>query len=327
MEGNVQKLLGAAGLLLVAAAAGWFALQTYRIEGLEHITVRPRTVSTRASDVLPQAAGGTAGQAPLRIASFNIQVFGESKLAKPQVIHVLADVVRQFDLVAIQEVRSKQQDVLPRFVEAINAAGRTYDYTIGPRLGRTVSKEQYAFVFDTERIEVDRQAMYTISDPDDRLHREPLVAAFRARGPPPDRAFTFTLINIHTDPDETDTELDALDDVFLAVRNDGRNEDDVILVGDLNVDDQHLGELGRMRDAACAILGTPTNSRGTQQYDNLVFDQRATAEFTGRVGVLDLMREYNLTLDEALEVSDHLPIWAEFDAYEGGQPGRLATRP
>ncbi len=42
---------------------------------------------------------------------------------------------------------------------------------------------------------------------------------------------------VHTDPDETDTELDALDDVFAAVQRSGNGEDDVILLGDLNVDE------------------------------------------------------------------------------------------
>ena len=104
----------------------------------------------------------------------------------------------------------------------INAAGHQYDYAIGPRLGRSTSKEQYAYLYDTETIEVDRHAMYTVEDPDDLLHREPLVAGFRARGAPANEAFTFTLVNIHTDPDETDGEIDALADVFQAVRNDGR---------------------------------------------------------------------------------------------------------
>ena len=38
------------------------------------------------------------------------------------------------------------------------------------------------------------------------------------------------------------------------------------------------------------------------------------------------MKEFNLTLEDALSVSDHLPVWAEFNTYEGGQPGRLASR-
>ena len=34
-----------------------------------------------------------------------------------------------------------------------------------------------------------------------------------------------------------------------------------------------------------------------------------------------MMREFELTMPEALEVSEHLPVWAEFSVYEGGQAG------
>jgi len=261
------------------------------------------------------------------VASFNIQVFGVSKMKKPRVMEVLAKVVRRFDIVAIQEVRSTDDTILPRFVELVNAEGARYDHVIGPRLGRTTSKEQYAFVFDTERIQVDRSWIYTVNDPQDLLHREPLVARFCVRGPPSDRAFTFNLVNIHTDPDETDTELDALGDVFLAVQRDGRGEDDVILLGDLNVDEYHLGRLGQLPGVAWAISGKTTNTRRDKAYDNIVFDRRATAEYTGRFGVLDLMSEFGLTQDEALEVSDHLPVWAEFSMYEDRTAGPVASRP
>ncbi len=62
------------------------------------------------------------------IATFNIQVFGKSKLSKPGVVDVLAQVVRQFDVVAIQEVRATEDDILPRFIAAINADGSRYDF-------------------------------------------------------------------------------------------------------------------------------------------------------------------------------------------------------
>ena len=82
-----------------------------------------------------------------------------------------------------------------------------------------------------------------------------------------------------------------------------------------------------MSNVAWVISGVPTNTRGTKLYDNVVFDVQATSEFTGGAGVVNLMQDYKLTLEQALEISDHLPIWAEFDLYEGGQPGRLAARP
>jgi deoxyribonuclease-1-like protein len=254
----------------------------------------------------------------IKIASFNIQVFGTSKLKKPEVMDVLAKVIRKFDVVAIQEVRSTDDNVLPTFVNLINAAGATYDFVIGPRLGRTNSKEQYAFVFNAARINVDRASVYTVPDPSDLLHREPLVARFHVRGEPAARMFSFSLVNIHTDPDETKTELNALADVFTSVQNNGSGEDDVILLGDLNVDEFHLGRLGQLPDIAHAIKGVKTNTRRTKMYDNIVFNGRATTEFTGRAGVFDLMKEFSLTEAQALAISDHMPIWAEFSVHESG---------
>jgi deoxyribonuclease-1-like protein len=210
-------------------------------------------------------------------------------------------------------------------VAMINADGASYDFVIGPRLGRTSSKEQYAFVFNRASIELVPGSVYTVDDPDDRLHREPLVAGFSVRGPPSAQAFTFTLVDVHTDPDEVAKELAALDDVYRAVRDDGRHEDDIILLGDLNTDDAHLGELGQMPYLVAAISKAPSNTRGTKLYDNILSDRRATVEFTGHSGVLNLMREYQLSMHDAELVSDHFPVWAEFSVYEGGQRGPVAS--
>lgn len=292
------------------------------IEDFRTTPPKPDTGQTVSRPVPPTAAGDT-----VTIASFNIQVFGSSKMAKPEVMDVLARVVRRFDVVAIQEVRAKDQTVVPRFVEMVNASGGHYRHVLGPRLGRTSSKEQYAILYDAARIELQPGSVYTVSDPQDQLHREPLVARFRVRGPAAEEAFTFSLVDIHTDPDETDWELDALADVFTSVQRNGSGEDDVILLGDLNVDEYHLGRLGQLPAIVHAIKGITTNTRGTKSYDNLVFDGRATQEYTGRFGVVNLMADYQLTKDQAIDVSDHLPVWAEFTAREAGSGARIATRP
>jgi len=312
-------------IAVATAGGGWLLTNNFKIEGLGGISLTPRNDAVPGDPGALGMPGVQRNGNAVRIASFNIQVFGESKMAKPRVTALLAEIVRQFDIVAVQEIRAKQ-NILPQFLDQVNATGRHYDYVIGPRLGRTSSKEQYAFIFDTASIEIDRTALYTVNDPDDLLHREPLVGWFRVRGPAPEEAFTFSLVNIHTDPDETKTELDALADVFRVVRDDGRGEDDVIILGDLNVDDRNLGRLGQISNITWAITGVATNTRGTKLYDNLVFSQLATAEYTGRWGVFDMIRQFNLTTEEALEVSDHMPVWAEFSLREGGVPGRVAMR-
>ena len=324
-------------LLLVAAVStfgGWFLFDKYEIKGLDQLELVRRSKPAPSTPTMRQPVSTAPTEAPapargesIRIATFNIQVFGTSKLSKPHVMEYLANIARRFDVIAIQEIRSKSSDIIPTYVELINQSGRHYDYVIGDRLGRSSSKEQYAFIFDRQRIEVDRNELYTVHDPEDLLHREPFVAWFRVRGPAPEEAFTFILINIHTDPDEAREEVNVLDDVYQVVRNDGRQEDDVIVLGDLNVDHRHLGELGRIPNMNWVISGEATNTRKNKSYDNIVFHSRATDEFLGRAGVFDFMREFNLTQQQALEISDHMPVWAEFSVYEGGQPGRVAARP
>jgi hypothetical protein len=42
--------------------------------------------------------------------------------------------------------------------------------------------------------------------------------------------------------------------------------------------------------------------------------------------VLNVQKEFGLNLNQASEVSDHFPVWAEFNAYESSTPGRVASR-
>jgi len=250
------------------------------------------------------------------IASFNIQVFGEAKLAKPQVVDVLAQVVRRFDVVAVQEVRAKSDSVVPNFVAVINADGSRYQYVVGPRLGRTVSKEQYTFIYDSTRIEIDPSSVATLPNPGDKLHRPPLRARFRVRTNPPEAGFSFWLVNIHTDPDEVPQEVDALADAFVSMRSVIPDEDDVILLGDLNAGPPQFGRIKQIPGIGWAVSGTTTNTRRTKTYDNLIFDRTATTEYTGRWGVLDLQQTFGIPLEKALEVSDHNPVWAAFSPWE-----------
>ena len=251
----------------------------------------------------------------ITVASWNIQVLGESKIDKHDVMEVIVDVIRRFDVIAIQELRAKDQTFSDRFLSQVNSDGSKYEVVVGPRLGRSNSKEQYLYLYDTNRIELLDQSVYTINDQSDLLHREPLVASFRVIGALSGTPWNFTLVNIHTDPDEVEEEIDVLDDVIRLVR-DADSEDDVILLGDLNAAPQQLGDLAEIPNVMWTVTGTPTNTRGTRSYDNMLFSGTSTSEFTGVAGVLDLQGEYDLTQQEAIRVSDHLPIWAAFAPVE-----------
>ena len=271
----------------------------------------------------PQAMGR---RETIRLASFNMQPLGEQKLAKPLLAKVLAATLRRFDLVAVQGIQATAEDVLAGLVQLMNEDGARYDYLLGPHVGSIPHTQQYAYIFNTATIAADRDSLYTVHDPDDLMRYEPLVAAFRALGGPEKQAFTFTLINVRVDPARAGEELPALGNVFRAVRDDGRGEDDLLVGGDFTADDRRLMSATSIPYLGCCIVGRPTTTRRSQQTDNILFDQRSASEFANHAGVFDLQQELGLNLAEALEIADHLPVWADFYTNEGGPDALAAGR-
>jgi len=312
------------GFLFAAAAITllYMAFQNSRNDGvIRRGDVSGPATNTTVSKTPPKRTNDT-----IRVASFNLDQFQEKKISDPNVTELLLRVLRQFDVIAIQEVTARSQDFFPALCDLLNSKGAHYDYVVGPRIGRSGRTEQFAYLYDRRTIEVDRNQLYTVEDRDQLLTFDPLVGWFRARGPKPQEAFTFSLVNVHVDASEAARELSILDDVFFAVRSDGLDEDDVIMLGDFEASDQKLGELGKVPHLLAVVSKQPTNVRGNAQLDNILFDQQSTTEFTGRGGIYDFLREFNLTSEQAQLISDHVPVWAEFSVYEGSEPGRFASR-
>jgi len=282
-----------------------------------------------ASDVVPQSA---KKENVLTIATFNIQVFGETKVGKEPVMVELARICKLFDVIAIQEVRSPAAEPIQKLVKRMNEDGSRYSFALSSPIGRSTSPthtEQYAFVFDTTRVRItsDPNRVYVMNDELDRMHREPFVASFTAipSGNENRQPFSFTLINVHTDPDEvsgnrgTENELDVLADVFVNVRAweySRHGEDDFILLGDLNTSADRLYGLARIPGLKSLTGGQPTNTPGTRELDHILVDTNATTEYTRQANVLDLTRDLNIPAELAAAISDHRPVWAQFSAFE-----------
>ncbi len=75
----------------------------------------------------------------LLIGSFNMQRLGPSKIADDWVMERFAEIIRQFDVIALQEITSKDQRTVPILVEMVNRSGGRYSYTISPPIGRQAS--------------------------------------------------------------------------------------------------------------------------------------------------------------------------------------------
>jgi endonuclease/exonuclease/phosphatase family metal-dependent hydrolase len=250
-----------------------------------------------------------APAATVTVGTFNIQIFGKAKRAKPDVMAVLADIADEFDILAVQEIRDASGDTPSVYLDAMNAQGdEHHEMVVGPRMGRSSSKEEYAFYYDTDVVEIIGDP-WTYPDPGDRFEREPFLARFRVG------TLDFVLINVHIKPDDAVAEIDALDDVHAWAKAQF-GDTDIIVLGNLNADCSYFKE-----DTQRALLdmnwitpvGFDTTVKDTDcTYDHFVISDSLLDEYTGQVGVYRFDVEYGLTREFSTKVSDHYPLFATF---------------
>ncbi|MBL8892530.1 MAG: hypothetical protein JNL67_21315 [Planctomycetaceae bacterium] len=281
----------------------------------------PSAANNQPTGVQRPESTNPLGGRLLMVGSFNIQRFGIKKFENEKVLNQLMEVTYPFDVLAIQEVVSQQEAVVENFVEKLNAKYNTkFNYVVGPFVGRTTYKERAAFIYDTSRVKLIEQP-FLVADPEDKLHREPLVARFQVRDELSPTPFTFVLANVHLDPDSAAAELDHVSDLLNAFGSmfQGK-EDDFLVVGDFNLSPDKMFKETKFsaRPDWKPVLGDQvmTNTRKTQAYDNILYHTLNTQEFMQRQGVIDLQSRFQISQAEAEEISDHLPIWAAFSLLE-----------
>jgi len=315
-----SEWLTGTGLPELNASSGDFATATDWLGSSEAGLGGQRRLVTDSGNVSSTVNFGTsdfASPANLKIASWALDGFGPTKLSNTLARQNLAKVIRNFDLIALQQIASIERDLIPRLVDAVNHGETRYDYVIGEPTGPKDRPEQLAFIFDTSRLRVDRRQTYTIQDPTNRLTYDPLVAWFRTSEPNVSRAWTFSLVNIRFDLSNAPAEVEMLSEVIDSVRNDGRGEDDVVLAGLFQADDAYLiPSIGR-ENMFAAVRGRATDVFGKYQTSNILVDDQVTVESIGRGGVFDYPRILDLNPVEAEAVSGQLPVYAEFSIVEG----------
>ena len=285
----------------------------------------PAKQQTPPNTPVQQVGHSSTTPSTIIMGSFNIQSFGPTKASRPNVMNTLADIARKYDLLAIQELRNADQSVIEQFIRLINSDGSRYRYIIGSRQGYTYSKEQYAYIYDAAKFRVTSRPYDAPNTNDNALHRPPLVASFECTQAPQGQGFTFTLINIHTDPDEVDKEFAALETLIPAIVNHHENEDDFIIMGDFNDSAKAIQRYRWLENQLPLVRSSwSTKVRSGRSLDNIVINSLRTMEFNNQSGVLNVATQYGLDEQQALLVSDHFPVWAVFSTQE--RESRVAHR-
>jgi endonuclease/exonuclease/phosphatase family metal-dependent hydrolase len=258
----------------------------------------------------------TAETQTAKIAAFNIQIFGKTKSDKPEVIAELTKIVREFDIVLIQEIRDATEQTIPNFIQQINQAnGASYSFIESPRLGRTTSKEAYAYIYNTQTVQFIQGSDYVYNDNKDVFEREPYIATFKIGN------FDFTLAGIHTKPEDAYNEIGNLTTVISSIQTAKPNEKDIIVMGDLNADGSYYNE-----DDSSNPLKTPqynwiiTNNIDTtvktdNTYDRIIIlDTTLNHEYeAGTAQAFHFDQAYGLNNQTFVEeISDHYPVFAQY---------------
>ena len=253
----------------------------------------------------------------LKIAAFNIQIFGKTKREKKDVMDVLIKIGQEFDVMLVQELKYADENTAPYYLEKINeAVGYSkYDFKRSERLGRSSSKEAYAYFYNTDKVEFIEGSDYVYNDTDDVFEREPYIASFRGGN------FDFTLVGVHTKPNDADSEISNLPDVVDSILADNPNETDIIVMGDFNADGRYFNEDDSTNPfKASKYLWVITNDMDTMTKTNNTYDRMVMMNATlnheyinGSATVFYFDTEYEISDEELVwDVSDHYPIYANF---------------
>ncbi|XP_073493887.1 deoxyribonuclease-1-like isoform X2 [Phyllobates terribilis] len=259
----------------------------------------------------------------LKIASFNIERFGISKVDDPAVLNFLIQILRRYELIAIQEVMSKDDTAIIRLVQELNSAtGLNYNLLISDHLGRSTYREKYVYVYREDILKPTEWYHYDDGCENcgtDVFIREPFVARFSS---PTTELKDFALASIHTSPDYAVREVDALYDVWEDAKQRLLLED-ILILGDYNagcnyVKTAHWPNIRLRHDANLRWLigdseDTTVSTNTRCPYDRLVISgarfHNAVVPDTAKA--FNYQVAYDLTYETAKSVSDHYPVEME----------------
>lgn len=262
---------------------------------------------TQSVDVEPRTNSN------LLVCSWNIKWFKDTgrDLTK------LAKVIGKFDLCGIIELQSDK--VMEELAEALEQeTGEKWTYIQSDQTGTSSYIEQFAFIWRDSKVRMVNGHVGNIADLGKIFRHQPYIASFRSGN------FDFRFLLIHTrwtTPEQRAKEVEQIAKSFEFFKN-LTKEKDLILAGDFNYT-QSAAKMKPITEIANVInlvpMGAKTTLKGSGEgfsswYDHIYVDSQATKEATRKGNAYDFVEGlgYSATQTAKKELSDHLPVWAEF---------------
>jgi hypothetical protein len=186
-----------------------------------------------------------------KIGSFNVQVFGVTKMQRPGVPMILATIFRRYDISLIQEIRDISNTAIFDLLKLINSCHGCDQYNISlskrvikkliiKKLGRSNSKEQYGFFYKIRKFKILNTFQY--EDLFNQFERPPYSILFQNL----ELDFKIILSGCHIKPLDAVNEIDALHIVDEHIfRYSNFNETKLLHMGDYNAGCNYVPRSGK----------------------------------------------------------------------------------
>ncbi|XP_072459360.1 deoxyribonuclease-1 [Notamacropus eugenii] len=255
----------------------------------------------------------------LKIGSFNIRSFGETKMSNTTISDYIVRILNRYDIALIQEVRDSHLTAVGKLMDKLNRdSPNAYHFVVSDPLGRNSYKERYLFVFRPEKASVLDSYYYDDgceSCGTDVFSREPSIVKFSS---PTTEVKEFVIVPLHAAPDDAVAEIDALYDVYLDIYQKWKTKD-ILFMGDFNADCSYVTSSQwssiRLRTDPAFQWLIPDTADTTATTTNCAYDRIVvsgtklqSAIVSGSVNVFDFQTAYKLSKEMALAISDHYPV-------------------
>lgn len=276
-----------------------------------------------ARNAYPESTSTTVdidNSSTITVSAFNLHTFGPAKAKNPFIINSIVDILIRYDLIFLQEIRDKSCQAMKILLEQLNQRGISMGYAYGmvlsPALGRTYYKEQYAYIYRVDKIEMISAFVFddvqTLGK--DAFSRNPFVAHIR----PINSSQSFSIVGAHIAPRDVQNELNAMLLVTNFTKETFENEN-VILFGDFNADCNYLSNADKTNLALIKDTnflwhikdGTDTT---TGKFTNCAYDRiisTGTTQFQSAIknaSIYNYQEAFDLNDFDAESVSDHFPV-------------------
>lgn len=245
-----------------------------------------------------------------RILSWNLENFGKSKTE--EAISFIASTVKDYDVIAIQEIVASYggSQAVARLADELNRKGAQWDYVVSDKTSSSAYKtERYAFIWKKSKLKKVGEAWlekkYHLE-----IDREPFFCTFQ-KG-----ETKFTLVTFHAITKSMQPETEIKYFKLIPQEYPSLN---LIFLGDFNCPQSHsvFNPLKKMGYQAVLVNQKTSLKKKCKngnclasEFDNMFYNAAKTK--VSHAGILSFFKNFE-SLEAARTISDHIPIWAEFD--------------